>query len=175
MLELQKRKLSLTFTDFVYGLVAGSSFQRIDELSLSESNVLLTLCLLILFDDFLLYRADSESLEYTPKRQVFLYWMDLFVLASWYVASLASAKNAALFFLFISLFYFTASLWELFFSKTILWKRLVFDSDLPLCVTSLAIAYLLSRYQFHYLWGVIAFLSALFACRLSDYRTLLKQ
>ena len=115
-----KNKIDLTFTDFLYAVVAGSAFQRFDPYSWGWNETIILVALLILADDWVLYHAQASLVESTPRRFAFILVLDIFILLLWYSTALSGEKGVRVpmsFLFFLSGFYLVIAVGELAFIK----------------------------------------------------------
>jgi hypothetical protein len=103
------RASPLTFTALLYSVVIGLAFQRIDELRITEANVLMVIALVLIFDDYLLYTLEIPTIAASDFE---LFWWDIAALAIWYGLVLTTPEGVAPFFLVAGLFYALTSTWK---------------------------------------------------------------
>lgn len=56
-------KLDITLTDFIYAVVVGAAFQRIDAPIVSAENSLLLIAFIIIIDDWVLYHVQANTVN----------------------------------------------------------------------------------------------------------------
>lgn len=130
----------ITFTELLYSVVIGTAITRIDSLVVSQSNVLLLVALLIVFDDYFLYHHEVVDIEYSGKNAIGLFWLDMLVLLVWYAVSISTQYSVAAFFMCVATFFLSTSIWELIFSKEPIWKRIAWDSDIVVVCASITLS-----------------------------------
>jgi len=118
-------KIDITLTDFIYAVVVGSAFQRIDAPIFSYQNLALLLAFLVVIDDWVLYHAQAvkvpdKVLSFTKSLII-----DSLVLITWYCAAISGAHvgndNEIYmrdFYIFLAVFYLLTCIWEYVFKDS---------------------------------------------------------
>lgn len=107
-------KLDITLTDFIYAVVVGAAFQRIDAPIFNTVNLYLLVAFIVIIDDWVLYHVQAGSVNQGSS------WLfakslviDTIVLVIWYCAAVSGAHGLSRdFHFFLLLFYAATILWE---------------------------------------------------------------
>lgn len=78
------RKVDLTFTDFLYAVVAGSAFQHFTPYQWGWEDLIILAALLVLADDWVLYHAQASRVRPTPRHFAIILLLDIIILLIWY-------------------------------------------------------------------------------------------
>ena len=163
-----KRPIPITFTELLYSVVIGTAITRIESLSADRGNVLLILALVVVFDDYLLYHQKVDTIAYSGRNEVLVFWLDMLVLGSWYCLSLAARGSLRSFWMSAALFFCATSVWEVVFGSGSVWRR-VRSADGGLVLTSLALSVAVGLLGGPYLAYVGAFIVLFFFWRWGDW------
>lgn len=171
-----KSKLDVTLTDFIYAIVVGAAFQRIDAPVFSTQNLLLLIAFVVIIDDWVLYHVQAgkvpESITAFAKSLV----IDSCVLLTWYCAAVSGShadQNAYPYLrdylLFLGVFYTFTCLWEFSF-KGITKNSGRIISDIS-CILVISVAFAVHQQPY---FPVAAALLALpwFAARLYAWQSI---
>ena len=115
-------KLDITLTDFIYAIVVGSAFQRIDAPVASIQNFLLLIAFIVIIDDWVLYHAHAEKIPDSVGAFAKSLAIDSGVLLTWYCAAISGSHGHENgypylrdFLLFLTAFYLFTCFWEVAF------------------------------------------------------------
>ncbi len=115
-------KLDVTLTDFMYAIVVGAAFQRIDAPVYSVQNFYLLIAFIAIIDDWVLYHVQAQKVPASKLAFAKSLVIDSCVLLTWYCAAVSGShanQNGHPFhqdfLLFIGAFYVFTCIWELVF------------------------------------------------------------
>lgn len=119
-----KSKLDVTLTDFIYAIVVGAAFQKIDAPILSFQNLYLFIAFVVIIDDWVLYHVQAEKVPDSKTSFAKSLVIDSFVLLTWYCAAVSGAHSQdgpstfiRDFYFALLAFYFFTLTWELLFHR----------------------------------------------------------
>jgi len=115
-------KLDVTLTDFIYAIVVGAAFQRIDAPVFSIQNLLLLIAFIVIVDDWVLYHVQAEKVPGSSVTFAKSLIIDAGVLLTWYCAAVSGSHGdqgsypyLRDFLLFLGCFYVLTLAWEIAF------------------------------------------------------------
>ena len=117
-----KSKLDVTLTDFIYAIVVGAAFQRIDAPVFSISNLYLLIAFVVIIDDWVLYHLQASKVPDSKLAFSKSLVIDSFVLLTWYCAAVSgshahdpSYPYVRDFYIGLGVFYIFTITWEISF------------------------------------------------------------
>ncbi len=148
-----EHKIDITFTDFLYAVVAGSAFQHFTPYQWGWEDLILIAALLVLADDWVLYHAQAARIEPTSKNFAFLLLLDIVILLLWYSMARYGAigpEGYKYFVGLLSVFYLVVAFSEFIFRKQTL-RTVLMYSDLIcfLLLASWTILLTVTRWTLH--------------------------
>lgn len=170
-------KLNVTLTDFIYAIVVGAAFQRIDAPVFSLQNLLLLIAFIVIIDDWVLYHVQAEKVPESNSAFAKSLVIDSFVLLTWYCAAVSGSHGnedvypyLRDFLLFLCGFYAFTCIWEVVFKGvTTNSGRIVPDF---VCIILVAVAFF--SHQETYFPIIAAILGLVwFAARLYAWRRII--
>lgn len=107
----------ISFTDLLYAVVIGDSWLQIRDV-FSVKNYMLFLAYLIIFDDWIVYHVEISDSKKSSGMYMATYAMDVAILVTWYLITIATSLYPPIFLGMISLFFGLTTIWELIINRT---------------------------------------------------------
>ena len=152
----------ISFTDLLYAVVIGDSWLQIRDV-ISVKNYMLFLAYLMIFDDWIMYHVEVSDSKKSTGMYMATYAMDVAILVTWYLMTIAPSLYPPIFLGAISLFFGLTMVWELIINRAKLGELLrgesLGDPYLLVFFLSLLISSLLIPIpMFYYVsLGIVAF------------------
>jgi hypothetical protein len=115
-----KRTIDISFTDFLYAVVAGAAFQHFTPYQWNWEDAIVLASIAILADDWVLYHEQASLVPSTSRNFAVTLIFDILVLLLWYSMARLGAIGAdgfRWFILLLSAFYFVIAVQEFVFRR----------------------------------------------------------